>query len=222
MSTESPQKQTLKTLVGRERRALTAADLERMMLPREFWETTYGEISPEDSDHRQIIGRFMAKMPDVVDKGYGLLLWGPNGHGKSALASLILKEARRWGFVTLFVRSERLRSARLEKEAFDDAHTLFKRAMLVDVLVLDDLGKEVRGERSAFTDRAIEDLLRERVTQQRTTIITTNIPKDKLTSVYPESLVHGIRAMIFPVHVEGHDYRTVATERMKRELLTTE
>lgn len=219
MSTEN-QKQVLKILAGKERRALTAADLERMMLPREFWETSFGEVEPEASVHRQVIGKFMAKMPGVVEKGYGLLLWGPNGHGKSALASLVLKEARRWGFVALFVRSERLRSARLDKEVFDDAHTLFKRAMLVDVLVLDDLGKEVRGERSAFTDRSIEDLLRERVTQRRTTIITTNISKDKLDSVYPESLVHGIRAMIFPVHVEGHNYRLVAAERMRDDLLT--
>jgi len=205
-------------LDGRQRRELTQPDLIRMRLPKLFWNTSFEMVRPVDSDHYRIVGRFMGKIVEMVEGGVGLYLYGDNGVGKSALASLVLKEARRWGFSCLFLRTERLRSAKLDGEQFDDASTVFGRAQRVDMLVLDDLGKEFRGDKSAFTDRLLEDVIRERISQKRSLIITSNLHKSMITDVYPESIGRVIRTSVFPVPVGGCSYRTAEADALKRML----
>lgn len=213
-------KDKLTTLDGRRRRELSGEDLERMMLPALFWGTTFDAVLPKESEHREIVGRFLSKIVEMVESGYGLYFYGDNDVGKSALASLLLKEARRWGFSGLFLRTERLRSARIEDERFDDATTVYRRAQSVDVLVLDDFGKEFRGDKSAFTDRLLEDVIRERITQVRTLIITSNLHKDKIVTVYPQSIGRVMKTSILPVPVCGHNYREAEARDLKRILTT--
>jgi len=213
-------KDKLTTLDGRRRRELSGEDLERMMLPALFWGTTFDSVLPKDAEHREVVGRFLSKIVEMVESGYGLYFYGDNDVGKTALASLVLKEARRWGFSGLFLRTERLRSARIEDERFDESCTVFRRAMQVDVLVLDDMGKEFRGDKSAFTDRLLEDVIRERITQMRSLVITSNLHKDKITEVYPQSIGRVMKTSIFPVPVGGHNYRTAEAQGLKRILTT--
>ncbi len=146
----------------------------------------------------------------MVDNGIGLLLWGPNDQGKTGCAAVCLKAARRQRYSCLFVRAERLRSADLSRETFDGNLTLVQRARRVRCLVIDDLGKEHRGD-SGYAHRFIEDLVRERISEKLSTIITTNMnPKrGDLEKAYSKSFEHVLRSVLYPVPVKGHNYREV-------------
>lgn len=201
----------LQILAGRRRRRkLDRLDVERMLLPRKYWDVSWEQVRPEESTHKAVIRKFLLNIESNINNGYGLLLWGINNVGKTALAAIILMEARRWGFSALFLRSTRLRSAVLDGERFDDSSTMLQRAMKVDVLVIDDLGKEYRTEGSNFMEKLLEDLIRERAFDGRkSTIITTNMsPKEDgiLVKTYRESMISTLKRCVFPVEVTGYDY----------------
>lgn len=193
---------------SRQRRALVLADVERLHIPRRYWESSWAKVRPVGSEHHVLVGRFIGNVVASIRNGWGLHLWGPNDSGKTALACLVLMEARRWGFSGLFVRSPKLRQVDINNERFDDSHTWLQRAEGVDVLVIDDLGKEYRKENGSYAERMIEGLIRERQGAKRSTIVTTNLTGGKgLSDLYQESMLRVMQASIYPIRVEGHNYR---------------
>jgi len=227
MSTKKEQQTTHAAVNGdSRRRQLVLADVERMRVPRRYWKAQWDLVLPLDSEHREAVGRYMRNIVANVQKGWGLHLWGPNDTGKTAIACLVLMEARRWGFSGLFVRSPKLRQVIINNEKFDDSHSWLQRAERVDVLVIDDLGKEYRGD-SSFAERMIEGLIRERQGSNRVTILTTNLAsrglvkgKEKtLDDMYQESMLKVMKASIYPQPVKGYNYRT-AEEAALRSAMT--
>lgn len=226
MSTNKEQQKTPKADSGeRSRRQLVLADVERMRVPRRYWKAEWDLVLPLDSEHREAVGHYMQSISANVRKGWGLHLWGPNDTGKTALACLVLMEARRWGFSGLFVRSPKLRQVIINSQKFDDSHNWLQRAERVDVLVIDDLGKEYRGD-SSFAERMIEGLIRERQGSNKVTLLTTNLSGkrhgtkgDSLESMYQESMLRVMKASIYPLPVKGHNYRE-AEEAELRSAMT--
>jgi len=196
-----------------QRRKLTQADVERARIPRRFWHLSYSSI-PESA--RSPIQRYMLGIDGHLDAGDGLLLWGPNGVGKTSIAVLVAFEAMRRGASALFMTSESIRQSYIEGSPFDDDFSMIDRARIVDVLVIDDMAKEHRGD-TEFAERMLENLLRQRAAARKTTIITTNLSivqddrserrKASLAAVYPASLVEVIQGSLYPVQVIGPDQR---------------
>jgi hypothetical protein len=212
-------KTTSRRPVG-ENRPLTNEDLVRLCLPRDYWDVRHDQIKPAGSVHFQAITKYITRLHEMVENGWGLILYGPNDTGKSALAALVLKEARRWGYYGMFARAEALRVAGLRDTMFDESMSLVDRARFVTVLVIDDLGKEHRSS-SGHAERFIEDLVRERVSEKLVTIMTTNIdPRPKkmsenkgaktvhpLADIYSQSFAHVVKSRFHPVPVKGYNYR---------------
>jgi DNA replication protein DnaC len=226
MSTKKEQQTTPVAASGeRQRRQLVLADVERMRVPRRYWKASWDLVLPLDAEHREAVGRYMRSIVANVKKGWGLHLWGPNDTGKTAVSCLVLMEARRWGFSGLFVRSPKLRQVIINSQKFDDSHSWLQRAERVDVLVIDDLGKEYRGD-SSFAERMIEGLIRERQGSNKVTILTTNLAGrshgskgESLEDMYQESMLRVMKASIYPQPVKGHNYRE-AEEAELRSAMT--
>jgi len=203
---------TSKPLVGRlesPRPAFVPEMLTHMRLPKAYWEASLDKVLPTDSAHYKAVAEFVHRADEMVRMGVGLLLWGPNDQGKTGCAAVCLKAARQAGHSCLFARAERLRTAELSpRETFDGNITLVQRARRVGCLVIDDLGKEHRGE-SGFAHRFIEDLVRDRISEKLSTFITTNMnpKKGDLEKAYSKSFEHVVRSVIYPVPVIGHNYR---------------
>lgn len=196
------------------RTKLSRAHLERMALPRRFWNVSYDDV-PDSL--KGTLGNFLRDIDEMLDGGEGLLLWGPNGVGKTSAAVLIALEVCRRGGTVFFTTSESIRVSSIEATAFDYDQTLMDRARDVEFLVIDDLGKEHRGE-SGYAERLIENLVRVRSAARRSTIVTTNLPirgdsvkrVAGLTTVYSRSLMEVIRETMYPVEVTGINKRVRA------------
>jgi hypothetical protein len=74
---------------GRVRRALGESDLRRMRLPERFWNATMEGVRIE-GDNREKIIRYIDHLPDAMDRGLGLMLWGPNGRGKCIVPETVV------------------------------------------------------------------------------------------------------------------------------------
>jgi len=177
--------------------------LVRANLPRLYWEATMQQV-PETAPYRGAIRRYGTEMPRWLRDGVGLYLWSAeNSTGKTALACILAMHALKLGRSVLFVRAQELKDGRIESVVFEDRTTLWDRVGAVDLLVLDDLGKEYRGTSSQYAETLMEDVVRSRVQQQRSTILTSNISPDKLKDEYSMDMKEVLREAMLVVPVPG-------------------
>lgn len=199
-----------------QKRSLQASDLKRMRVPRRYWSVTFDGISDTSVDGKSakdITRDYILSMEVNVSRGVGLLLWGPNGTGKTSMAVVIAKELRRRFRSVLFVQAAALRGSVISNEMFDEMETLWQRACNVEVLVIDDLGKGTQ-DRTGFGERMIDDLIRSRNSNQLVTIITTNMAakgeNNALSTALKASTMHSLREHVVPVWVSGGNKRVQA------------
>jgi DNA replication protein DnaC len=200
----------------RELRALDQQDLERMLLPRRFWDCTAEEVCDDSSDElsaREFLRRYFAEFEAYLDMGVGVLLWGANGRGKTGMAAVIAKMARRMARLVLFVECSDLKRMAIDRVVFDEDQTMWERARQVDVLILDDLGKGTT-DRTGYGARLVDELIRSRSANLKVTIITTNLNPVALKGALKESTSHTLVDCVIPFHVEGPDRRQTDKERI--------
>jgi DNA replication protein DnaC len=188
-----------------ERRQLASGDIEIAMIPRGFWQASLStaSIAPEVLER---IRRFGENHEKVWEKGRGLYLWGPNGVGKSSAAVAILKEYMRYGYSGLYVTAQELVDARMNNtELPDGSLRVWRRAEDVDILVLDDLGKEHRSE-SGYAVKLFDQLFRTRGAALRPTVVTSNMDWDKIAEVYKVSMAESMRPLV-PLLCKGVNRR---------------
>ena len=194
------------------RRELTQDDLIRARVPRRYWTAKLMEVQEAS---REVADKYLREIAEMHGRGVGLLMWGPNGVGKTSLAVVIGKEYRRRGHSLLFLESAELKGAIIHNEAFDEEQTLWDRAKSVDVLLIDDLGKGVQ-DSTGFGARVLDELIRHRNANKRVTFITTNMTLKLLEDELKASTMHSLKECIFPVKIGGEDLR----EKAKNEIGT--
>lgn len=175
------------------RRKLVKADLKRMNLPEDYWQSKIAHVS---EDAREAVERYLRQMDTMVQSGAGLIVCGPKGTGKTTVSSLIAKEARSRGYTTLFIRLWELREMIRARIPFDSDSSFAERTREVDMLVLDDLRAEDATERF-FTISEIAELVRSRSSRRRVTIVTTRLDKQALSEPGMSGLLDVL--LLFPV-----------------------
>jgi DNA replication protein DnaC len=195
---------------------LTDRIKERMCIPRRFWNVTFKRIS--DGDHKEAFREFLKNVDDVLREGLGMILWGDNDCGKTSMACLALMVARRHGFTGMFITANQYLNDVMSKAVFDDATTVAQRCKMVDLLVIDDLGKDAHNEErlSVAIERMFEDLLRSRSNDVKSTIITTNLDSDDRDKRFGKSIINLIGESNAAIKVIGPSQREIEQERVAR------
>ena len=189
-------------------RKLTQEELEWVRLPRRYWRATLDGV--QEGVHKEVLSRFLGNMKAMMASGYGLLLWGSNGVGKTSIAAVIAKEAKRAGYSVYFTRAADYRDDVFTGAMFDSELTVRQKARSVDLLVLDDLGKEGK-DASGSAERCYEDLVRSRTADLKSTVMTTNLTVEQFSDPdlggYRTSFLAVMRGSVLPTLVEGRDMR---------------
>jgi len=190
------------------RRKLQQADYERMHVGRRFYGVSISQI-PDTATHKKTLIEYLER--DNYGEGLGIVLWGDNGTGKTSAAIAIAKEYRRRGYTALFVRAGELRDMIIAKREFDEGGTWYDRALDVDVLVIDDLGKEYKAA-SGFTEATVEEIIRARAQNLQITLITTNVaPSGLLKAGYSQSFMALLMESAVMLELKGVQWRKTAT-----------
>ena len=194
---------------------LTVADMRRANVPERFWNVKYGEI-PEGLPYRDSVRSYLQRLPEMLDRGVGLYLWSDtNSTGKSSIAVLIVKHCLRLRRTAFFEESGRLKTALIETDEFEEHTSIEQRVRRVDLLALDDVGKEYRTE-SGYAEHVLESILRDRSQKLRTTVITSGLNPARIEGVYSSDLAAVLRETLVPINVTGYDWR----EEKEKELET--
>ena len=110
--------------------------------------------------------------------GRGVILWGPFHTGKTAAATVLLKECMAWGAYGLMLHMNQLGDAIIEHKRTPMGDPIWKRAYEVHALVIDELKTIAPG----FADK-MADLIRFRAANRLSTFVTTNLKPVDLESV---------------------------------------
>ena len=183
--------------------SLSLEVLERIGIPRRHWNCTLSSI-PDNCPHKQVIVNWIADIKSNIRPARGLLLMGEYSQGKSGLCSIMLKAAMiECGILGYWVRARDLPKHLIEKTVFDDELTVMQRAESVPLLVIDEL--QIRDD-IAYTEQAVEMLVRRRIDDELCTILTTNHKVSELKIKYP-ALAAALVEVVKPIVVSGHNFR---------------
>lgn len=182
----------------------------RIRLPELYWESRFSMI-PDKPYKERVLEWDHDHIKDRLREGKGLYLYGTYGHGKSAIAALILKSAAAKAILGLWINFRDLTEAKIDKTSFDDFETLRERAFSVPLLVVDEFEVCLP---DWYNVKLLDNLVRTRHQDKKITIITSNhSPKDLLFPNNKElANLSGSFLGVFPevfnmVHVNGKNFR---------------
>jgi len=124
------------------------------------------------------VKQFVSRLDYHLEEGHGLVLMGNNNCGKTHIATAIQKLTfskytshfiLAASYINLITKSW----ATKDIEDIDDIDNI----RTVELLVLDDLDKAVLSA-APFKKEVLDELLRTRISNRRSTIITTNLPTE--------------------------------------------
>lgn len=198
------------------RTTLSVKNLMYRGVPREYIHADLDEY-PIEENIRELFARYMDYLDEMFEDKINLILYGSNGSGKTYLSSLVVKEAYR----------KRYTSFRVTLKSFIDMHFKRDKDELIaeklseiinsEFLVIDEVGKETF-DKSQFNITVFEELLRERDTQGKPTIICTNLPlegRGGLYEQYGKSIQSLIDGNFLKVKFESEDNRHDVTRKKR-------
>lgn len=200
-------------------RRLSAEELTRLNIGRRYWPARLADMhDPDGSVLEEQLMKYVVDLPGMMKSGWGLYLHGPNSTGKTHAAAALLQHVVSNGYTGYCILADELKSAYVERPMFDENLTVPQRAESVDMLVIEDIGKEFAGAKSGWAETCFENLLRKRVREMRQTVLTSNLSPAEFKARYKDSSAALAREAVIAVEVQGIDWRArKAAERRALE-----
>ena len=195
---------------------LTEELLHRMNIGRRYWKAEMSDL-PE-CNAKSLFRKYMLSLDEQVAQGWGLFIYGPNGVGKTHASTAMLKEISKKGYSTYCILADELKVAFIDGSRFDADNSIVERVRSVDVLLLEDLGKEYSGNGSGFAELCFENLLRKRCRDMLPTIITTNLSRQAFFERYKQSAASLAQECMIAVEMGGQDQRATIGKNKIMEL----
>jgi len=181
---------------------VTKKHLVRMGIPKVHWQAKLANI-PDECKHKETMQKYVDIIDEKVSDSCGLLLHGDYSQGKSALGSICLKAAACKGIIGFWIHAKEIPHHIIKETRFDSEFTVYERALSVPLLVIDEL--QIR-KNPAYTEFSAEDLIRSRVDEQKTTIVTTNVSIQSIKTDFP-ALFAVLEEAVLPIKISGHNFR---------------
>lgn len=175
--------------------------------PDDYIEETTN-LTPRDN-MRGILQTVHAYLQNFDEKYENLLLYGSTGVGKTFLSHCIAKELLDTSHTVVYLTSLELFDI-LETNKFDRDISIRKKnislsyIMSCDLLIIDDLGTEMN---NTFVSSSLYQVIDTRLLTKHSTIISTNLSFDDLSTHYSERIFSRITSHYKLLKLTGNDIR---------------
>lgn len=200
-----------------ERRELEVADYMLANIGKEYWRSSVREM--KDLEARRVLASYCERIVEVVQGGYGLMLDGATGVGKTWAATAILKQAIRHRFGGYFVTHSELRELQFNDREYgtgQEGVTLNYKLPNFRVLVIDGLDEPFLTDK-VFGPLQLERLINHRNSRKFVTIVTSRVGaqiKEKCDSLFDR-----MSQTMQPIRIDGPNRRDDARKRLRDVVL---
>lgn len=179
---------------------ITTAHLMRAKVPKRYWCVKYSKIY---KNNKKLLNGYFTNFLEWFKKGFGLYIYSEeNSFGKTSIAVVMIKRALSFRKTALFIKPDQIQQFIIEHKMFDELTSYKERILEVDLLIIDDLNKEYCGETN-YIKTTVEGIIRDRMQNLKPTIITTNIPSEKISEKYSKSMSEMFKECMFSIKVES-------------------
>jgi len=187
-------------------------------VPRQFWYVKDDQVKHNRQAFDLVIRRYVANFRRALKHGYGLLLTGDNGTGKTMFCSYVIVCALRASFTAYYTTMPQLD---LDiKAGFNDAERQRRLSLMLtsDFVVIDELGKERVKASNRYMDAQLERVFKERLDDSMPVIFATNLSLQHLHQAYGPTVKSMLQGRFYTVCMEPGDYRRNQGAEMVREM----
>lgn len=179
---------------------------------------TYQRLSWDDysgdEEAKKLCGTYLESSEAFISRGMGLVFIGDYGTGKTMALNLLMKDLVVSGyrcFATTFTNMIDMFTAGWRSA--DEQQKFQDRVRGSDILLLDDIGKELKTKNN-LSESTFDSVLRFRVQNGKPTFITTNMTYDELREGYGGA-IFSLMGETSVVHkLEGKDFRPQSADRL--------
>lgn len=171
---------------------------------------------------KRIATRYVEKYLEMEDKGKGLYLYSnTKGSGKTLLSiaiisELIIKYETKPMYISVVNMLNEMKHSFSNKDSKRNFYNLMESFKQASVLVMDDLGVE---KTTDWSEEVLTQILDERMSYNRPTIITSNMPIQSLQKKYPAGRIKSrIEKMTFPVLMPEECVREIISKQENDEI----
>lgn len=204
--------------MGIKPKGLTETQLIAAGIGQDYWECDFDKYDGP-MEAMLVAVKYLRSLDQVKSEGVGLLFGGPPGPGKTTLALIMAKYLirSRWNVYCTSL-GEIVEAIKKGWEEGEESNDLLHSCRSADFLFIDDLGKEHRGA-TGFVQTVFDNLIRFRIQHRLPTFITTNLTKAEIERTYGDSVISLLEGKLFPVVVNGKDYRRTELKQNVKALL---
>lgn len=187
-------------------------------IPRDFWRYTPDDVHSNVEQFQQLVAPYIDRLSKALKGGYGLMLLGDNGVGKTMFMCLVMAEAIRRGFSTYYTTLLDLDhhiKRGFNKPSIQDRLDWY---LTSDFVALDELGKEQFKAGDSFARTQVERILKRRFDDSMPTLIATNASLDELEGIYGATLSSILTGKYTVVQMDPGDYREQLAARMRQDM----
>lgn len=185
-------------------------------VPQLYWNVKQSDVRHNVDIFNGIVVPYRRRLRRAYKNGYGLLLTGDNGTGKTLFISYLLGRAVKAGFTIYYTTLKRLDLN--IKRGFDDSKAARRLRVMLwsDFLAVDELGKE--HARSEFLISELEELLKHRYDDGFPSLLASNLGYGDLVEHYGPTIASMIDGKFQGVELDGGDYRKKVHGAMKADM----
>lgn len=187
-------------------------------IPQDFWSVKASDITNNKAVFDEVVLPYCKKLGTALNHGYGLLLLGDNGVGKTMFASFVgmyaIHKARTVYYTTLPQLDWDIKKGFNDREAERQLQWM----LTSDFLIIDEMGKERKKRDNQYSDQQVERILKQRFDDSRPMVIASNMDADELGASYGSTVGSMLHGKFQTVHMEPGDFREKLHTKMLEDM----
>jgi DNA replication protein DnaC len=190
-----------------ETKANIIAELGRANAPSKFWQAEFKDYVAGDLAAKERLIRYVCKLEEAYENGYGLFLSGVNGVGKTLLAVIVMKWILRNSYSIYYITLKKAIDNLLDEGARDDIKDIL---LNKDFLVVDEVDKTYQGSEKSkeLIDVLFFEIFKERADAKAPTILIANNILEEVQERYALGLRSIFKETLIDLSFVGKDYRS--------------
>lgn len=165
-----------------------------------------------------VVQKYSSNIKSMLDRGYGLYLTGPNGVGKTYLASAVGNRAIKCGLTVMFFTMAEIIRIQIDGWFKEEVRSVVGRICSSDFLIVDDLDKIYR-TKTGIESSVFDNLLRTRLQSNKPCVITSNRTIVDTQSDFGSSIKSMLVEHCAELVFVGSDYRSDLSGKIKSGIL---